>query len=371
MKAGIIGCGNISSIYLTNLKKSPVIEVVAVADLIMERAEARAAEFSIENVYTVDEMLNHDDIELIINLTVPGSHALTNIAALQAGKHVYGEKPFTISLEDGRKVLELAAEKRLYVGCAPDTFMGSGIQTSIHAISSGMIGTPVAVTAFFMGAGPESWHPDPEFFYAYGGGPMLDMGPYYLTALVKMLGPIRRVSASTGIQIPDRTIGSGPKQGQKLVVQTPTHLAGTIDFVNGAIGTMITSFDIRGGSNLPLIEVHGTEGTLQVPDPNFFNGVVKLRKSGSEEWEIVEPVFESEQNERGMGLNQMVEAIWNQVPAEASGQLGYHVLEAMHAFERSSLEGKHVLLESTLQESKMDLLEEKQGQSNEAVVKHS
>ncbi|WP_211745571.1 Gfo/Idh/MocA family oxidoreductase [Paenibacillus sp. Marseille-Q4541] len=354
MKTGIIGCGNISSIYLTNLKKSPVIEVVAVADLIMERAEARATEFSIENVYTVDEMLNNEEIELILNLTVPGSHALTNIAALQAGKHVYGEKPFTVSLEDGRKVLELAEEKGLYVGCSPDTFMGSGIQTSIHAIASGLIGTPVSATAFFMGDGPESWHPDPEFFYASGGGPMLDMGPYYLTALVKILGPIRRISASTGIQIPDRVIGSGPKQGQKLQVQTPTHLAGTIDFENGVIGTMIASFDIRAGSNLPLIEIHGTAGTLQVPDPNFFNGDVKLRKHGSEEWEIVQPVFTSEQNERGLGINQMVEAIRNQAPAEASGQLGYHVLEAMHAFERSSLEGRHVILESTLHDPKVE-----------------
>lgn len=354
MKTGIIGCGNISSIYLTNLKNSPVIEVVALADLIMERAEARAAEFSVENVYTVDEMLNNNEIELILNLTVPGSHALTNIAALQAGKHVYGEKPFAISLEDGRKVIELAEEKGLYVGCAPDTFMGSGIQTSIQAIQNGLIGTPVSATAFFMGGGPESWHPDPEFFYAYGGGPMLDMGPYYLTALVKLLGPIRRVSASTGIQIPDRVVGSGPKQGQKLQVQTPTHLAGTIDFMNGVIGTMIASFDIPAGSSLPLIEIHGTKGTLQVPDPNFFNGEVKLRRYGSAVWETLEPVFVSEQNERGAGLNQMAEAIQSQTPAEASGQLGYHILEAMHAFERSSLEGRHVLLESTLPESTVD-----------------
>ncbi|MFD2702398.1 Gfo/Idh/MocA family protein [Paenibacillus shunpengii] len=349
MKAGIIGCGNISSIYLTNLKKSPVIEVVAVADIIMERAEARAAEFGVANAYTVDELLQNDEIELVLNLTVPGSHAVTNIAALEAGKHVYGEKPFTISLEDGRRVLELAEEKGLYVGTAPDTFLGSGIQTAMKAIQDGVIGKPVSATAFFMGGGPESWHPDPEFFYAYGGGPMLDMGPYYLTALVKLLGPIRRVSASTGIQIPDRVVGSGPKQGQKLQVQTPTHLAGTMDFANGVIGTMIASFDVRAGSGLPLIEIHGTEGTLQVPDPNFFNGDVKVKRIGSDAWEVIQPVTASEQNERGLGLNQMVEAIHNGSEAEASGKLGYHVLEAMHAFERSSIEGRHVLLESTVE----------------------
>lgn len=178
---------------------------------------------------------------------------------------------------------------------------------------------------------------------------MLDMGPYYLTALVKLLGPIRRVSASTGVQIPDRVVGSGPKQGQKLQVQTPTHLAGTMDFANGVIGTMIASFDVRAGSGLPLIEIHGTEGTLQVPDPNFFNGDVKVKRIGSDAWEVIQPVTASEQNERGLGLNQMVEAIRGGSEAEASGKLGYHVLEAMHAFERSSIEGRHVLLESTTQ----------------------
>ncbi|PQP87952.1 Gfo/Idh/MocA family protein [Paenibacillus sp. AR247] len=347
MKAGIIGCGNISAIYLENLKKSPVVEVVAVADLVTERAQARAEEFGIANAYTVDELLGDQEIELVINLTIPGSHASIDLAALEAGKHVYAEKPLATSLQDGKRVVELAEQKGLRAGSAPDTFLGSGVQTAKAAIEAGKIGIPVAATAFMMGGGPEGWHPDPEFFYAPGGGPMLDMGPYYLTALVELLGSIRRISASVGAQIPMRTIGSGPKSGQQIQVQTPTHLAGTIDFKQGAIATMITSFDIKAGANLPWIEIYGTEGTLSLPDPNFFNGDVKLRRSGSSEWEVLTPVFESTQNERGRGVNDMVEAILSGRKHRANGNLAYHVLEAMYAFEESSISGSHVVLASS------------------------
>ncbi|WP_145947911.1 Gfo/Idh/MocA family protein [Paenibacillus sp. Y412MC10] len=347
MKAGIIGCGNISAIYLENLKRSPVVEVVAVADLVTERAQARAEEFGIANAYTVDELLGDQEIELVINLTIPGSHASIDLAALEAGKHVYAEKPLATSLQDGKRVVELAEQKGLRAGSAPDTFLGSGVQTAKAAIEAGKIGIPVAATAFMMGGGPEGWHPDPEFFYAPGGGPMLDMGPYYLTALVELLGSIRRISASVGAQIPMRTIGSGPKSGQQIQVQTPTHLAGTIDFKQGAIATMITSFDIKAGANLPWIEIYGTEGTLSLPDPNFFNGDVKLRRSGSSEWEVLTPVFESTQNERGRGVNDMVEAIRSGRKHRANGNLAYHVLEAMYAFEESSISGSHVVLASS------------------------
>lgn len=346
MKAGIIGCGNISAIYLENLKTNPYIEVVAVADLIRERAQERADEFNIANVYNVDELLQNDEIELVLNLTIPGSHAMTDLAALEAGKHVYAEKPLAISLEDGRKVVELAEEKGLYVGSAPDTFLGSGIQTARKAIEEGLIGKPIAATSFFMGGGRRHGTLILSFYMA-GGGPMFDMGPYYLTALVTLLGPIRRISASAGIQIADRKVGSGPKEGTTLRVETPTHLAGTIDFADGAIVTMITSFDIRGASDLPRIEIYGTEGTLSVPDPNFFNGEVKLRRYGQDTWETVQPAFESGHNERGIGLTEMVESIRAGREHKASGKLAYHVLEAMHAFQRSSLEGKHIHLEST------------------------
>lgn len=349
MKAGIIGCGNISAVYLENFRNNPVIQIVACADLVVEHAMKRAKEYNIENVYTVDEMLASPDIELIINLTLPATHAEIDLAALEAGKHVYGEKPFATTLEDGKRVLRLSEEKGLRVGAAPDTFLGSGLQTAKQAIDAGVIGKPIAATCFLMGGGPEGWHPSPEFFYAPGGGPMLDMGPYYLTALVDMLGPIYRVSASAGAQITTRTIGSGPKSGMPIPVQTPTHFSGTLDFENGAMVTMIMSFDIPGGSNLPLMEIYGTEGTLVLPDPNFFDGDVKLRRRGEEQWQCLTPVFESEHNERGLGVREMVESIRAGRDHRANGRLGYHVLEAMYAFQKSSLEGQHVILESTYQ----------------------
>ncbi|MCQ4085915.1 Gfo/Idh/MocA family protein [Saccharibacillus sp. JS10] len=349
MKTGIVGCGNISAIYLQNLAASEWIEVVALADRFPAKAQERAAEFGIANACTVDELMEDESIELIINLTIPASHAAVHLAALEAGKHVYGEKPLAVSLEDARLILDEAVKHNLTVGCAPDTFLGSGMSTARHAIEQGLIGRPVAGTAFMLGGGPESWHVDPEFFYEYGGGPMFDMGPYYLSALVHLLGPIQRISSSTGIQIQDRVIGSGPKAGTPISVQTPTHLAGTLDFVGGPIVTMIMSFDVRGGTELPRIEIHGTEGTLSLPDPNFFGGDVRLRRAGSEEWETVEPVFESSHNERGIGVEDMVKSIVENRRHRASGELAYHVLEAMHAFIRSSAESRHVTLESSYQ----------------------
>lgn len=356
MKAGIIGCGNISGIYLKNLKDSPLVEVVACADLIPERARQRADEFNIANVYNVEELLARPEIDLIVNLTIPASHANVDIAALEAGKHVYSEKPLAVTLEEGLQIISLADQKRLRVGCAPDTFLGSTVQTAKAAIESGLIGRPIAATAFNMGLGPEAWHHNPEFFYAPGGGPMMDMGPYFLAAMVELLGPACRVSASTGIQIPDRMIGSGPNSGKAITVQTPTHLAGTVDFENGSILTMITSFDIFGGSDLPWMEIYGTQGTLSLADPNYFNGDVKLRRPGQEQWETLEPVFECGRNERGLGINDMVQAIENHRDHRASAQMAYHILEIMHSFQQSSSEGRHIVLESSYRTVALNLL---------------
>lgn len=347
MKLGIVGCGNISAIYLQNLAASEWVEVIAVADRVIEKAEERAAEFGIGTACTVEELLANESIELVLNLTIPASHAPVHLAALEAGKHVYGEKPLAVSLEDARLILDEANRRNLRVGCAPDTFLGAGVTTARRAITEGLIGRPVAGTAFMLGGGPEGWHTDPEFFYAYGGGPMFDMGPYYLTALVNLLGPIQRIGASTGIQIPDRVVGSGPKAGTPISVQTPTHLAGTLDFAGGPIVTMIMSFDVRGATELPRMEIYGTAGTLSLPDPNFFGGDVRLRRAGSESWETLTPVFDSARNERGLGVEDMVKSIWEDRRHRASGELAYHVLEAMHAFMRSSAESRHITLESS------------------------
>lgn len=346
MKIGIIGCGSIIPAYLKYLGKSEVVEIHALADLLPNKAHERAAEFGIENVFTVDQMLQNEDIELILNLTIPSAHASVNLAALEHGKHVYVEKPLSISLEEAKLTLNLAESRHLRVGCAPDTFLGAGIETCRQVIEQDLIGRPLAATAFMMGAGPEDWHPNPEFFYAAGGGPMLDMGPYYLTALVHLLGPIARISGSAGIQTPERKVKSGPNMGKVIPVSVPTHYSGTLDFSNGAIGTLVTSFDISGGSTLPWIEIYGTKGTLVVPDPNMFDGDVKVRLYGSDEWNIIPHAFEGETNERGRGIEDMAIAISEGRDHRASGLIAYHVLEAMHAFERSSREGRHIELSS-------------------------
>lgn len=347
LRVGIIGCGKISSIYFKNCKTYPVLEVVACADLNLARAQDSAEEFGVPKAYSVPELLNDPDIDLIINLTIPAAHASVCIQALEAGKHVYVEKPLAVTREEGRAILAKAKEKGLLVGSAPDTFLGGGIQTCIKLIEDGWIGTPVAASAFMIGRGHEHWHPDPEFYYAKGGGPMFDMGPYYLTALVAMLGPIRRVTGSAKISYPERTILSEPKRGQTIPVETPTHVAGILDFHSGAIGTLITSFDAFGGTTLPRIEIYGSEGTLLVPDPNTFGGPVQLRRHDAKDWQEVPLVHGYTENSRGLGVLDMAHAILGGRINRANGELAYHVLEAMHGFHDASDEGRHYVMQSS------------------------
>ncbi|MCE5323043.1 Gfo/Idh/MocA family oxidoreductase [bacterium] len=342
-KIGLIGCGNISGIYFTNGKALEAIDIAACADLAIERASAKAEEFGC-TAMTVDQILADPEIEIILNLTIPKAHADVAVAALEAGKSVYGEKPLAITREDGKKILALAKEKELHVGCAPDTFMGGGIQTCIKLINDGAIGTPVAATAFMTTHGPERWHPDPEFFYKTGGGPMFDMGPYYLTALIAMLGGVDRVTGSTQISFPERTITSEPKKGTKIKVDVPTHIAGLMDFECGAVGTIMTSFDVW-AAELPRIEIYGSEGTLSVPDPNKFGGPVRLFKPG-DDWTEVPLTHGYAENSRGIGLADMAGAIRSGEAHRASGEMAYHVLDIMHAFNDSSKLGKHIKLES-------------------------
>ena len=346
VKTGIIGCGNISSIYLKMTRTFPILEVVAVADLKMERAQARAAEYGIPRVLTVEEMLADPSIEMIINLTTPNAHAEVALAALGAGKSVYNEKPLATRREDGQAMLRLAAEKGLRVGGAPDTFLGAGQQTCRKLIDDGVIGTPVAATAFMTCHGHENWHPDPEFYYQVGGGPMFDMGPYYLTSLVNLLGPARRVSGSVRISFPERTITSQPKYGKVIQVEVPTHVTGIIDFAAGAVGTIITSFDVW-KAELPRIEIYGSEGTLSVPDPNTFGGPVRLWRSGAKDWEEIALLPNYGNNWRSLGVADMAQALRSGRRHRASGELAYHVLDIMHAFHDASNEGRYVELQST------------------------
>ncbi|MDD9271182.1 Gfo/Idh/MocA family protein [Paenibacillus sp. GCM10023248] len=347
-KVGIIGCGNISAAYMKNIPGFAHLELVACADIDLDRAKARAEEFQIPHAYTVQELLNDPSIDIVINLTIPAAHAEVCIQVLEAGKHVYVEKPLAVTREEGTRILEIARSKELLVGSAPDTFLGGGIQTCVKLIQDGWIGTPIAATAFMMGKGHEHWHPDPEFYYAKGGGPMFDMGPYYLTALVALLGPIRRVTGSTGVSFPERTIKSEKKRGQKITVETPTHIAGVLDFHSGAIATLVTSFDIMGGTQLPNIEIYGSHGSLRVPDPNTFGGQVMIRKNGSD-WEPIPLSHGYKDNSRGLGVAAMAQALitGEREAHRANGDLAYHVLEAMHGFHDASDTGQHYVMKSS------------------------
>jgi predicted dehydrogenase len=346
MKLGIIGCGNISPAYFNGVKPYPFLEVAACADMDPARAQARAREFGVPRACTVDELLADPEIRIVVNLTIPAAHAGVNRKILEAGKVPHCEKPYASTLADGKAVLDLAAAKGLKTGCAPDTFLGAGVQTARGLVDAGTIGRVVAGTAFMCGHGHESWHPDPEFYYQPGGGPMLDMGPYYLTALVALLGPVKRVAGITGAAFTERTItGENPKKGSRIAVETPTHLAGTLEFAQGAIVTIVMSFDTWKHS-LPIIELYGAEGSLAVPDPNGFKGPVRVAKGWAREWTEA-PLTHSERSGRGIGVADLARAVETARPARCAGEMAFHVLEVMLAFDESSKTGRHVTIAST------------------------
>lgn len=346
LRVGIVGIGNISGIYFKNLGEFEATTVVAVADLDRARAEAAAEANGVPNVLTPDELVAHPDVDLVLNLTIPAAHGPVALQAVANGKHVYNEKPLSIDLAQARELVEAAKAKGVRVGCAPDTFMGQGIQTAIAALDSGVIGTPVAATAAMRSRGPEGWHPSPEFFFKPGGGPMLDMGPYYLTALAAMLGPAKRTTGIVSRSYPTRTVGSGPLQGSTIDVETPTHLAGVIEYVSGPLVELTTSFDVSHGWGNAIV-VYGSEGTMTVPDPNNFSGEVLVRGAKEEDWSPVEPKHAYGENSRGLGVLDIALAIRDGRPHRASGELALHVLETMLSFERSSAEGRHIALETT------------------------
>lgn len=345
-KIGIIGCGTISGIYLKSPSVFPILELVACADLDMARAQARAEEYHIDAL-SVADLLAHPDIDIVVNLTIPAAHAEVAQAAIAHGKSVYSEKPLALNTTDGKAILDQASAAGVRVGCAPDTFLGGGLQTCRKLIDDGWIGTPVAATAFMMSHGHEHWHPSPEFYYQRGGGPMFDMGPYYLTALVSLLGPVKRVTGATRTTFPERTITSQPKFGQKIQVETPTHVVGLLDFEQGAVASIITTFDVW-SAELPRIEIYGTQGTLSVPDPNTFGGPVRLRRAGSTEWQEIPIPFQYTANSRGIGVADMAHAIASGRDHRASGDLAYHVLEIMETIHVASDKGQHQMLASTV-----------------------
>ena len=280
-RVGIVGCGVIAKVYADKLNALPYIDLVACADLDSERATAFATEHEIPRALSVDALLGDPDVDVVVNLTIPQAHVGVSRAALDAGKSVYCEKPLALTVKEGRSLVAAARSKGLRIGCAPDTFLGAGLQTCRGLIDSGAIGEPLGANAFMLSPGPEAWHPRPHVFYEYGAGPMFDMGPYYLTALVQAAWAGARGSlARRGSRARERTIGSEPLEGQLIDVEVPTHVASVIEFVSGPIATLVTSFDVQASRNR-CIEIYGTEATLPVPDPNTFGGPVQIKHSAT------------------------------------------------------------------------------------------
>jgi predicted dehydrogenase len=345
-RVGIIGCGAISNAYFKHLAPfAKFAKITACADLDLDRARAKAAEHGVGKACSAAELLADPDIEAVLNLTIPAAHASVNLQALRAGKHAYCEKPFSLNYKEGVEVLAEAEARKLRVGCAPDTVLGGGIQTCRKLIDEGVIGQPIAATANMLCHGHESWHPSPEFYYQKGGGPLFDMGPYYLTSLVTMLGPVKSVSALAATTFKERLITSQPLNGKKIKVETPTHLTGALEFSQGAIGTVTMSFDVW-AQHLPMLEIYGTEGSLQCPDPNTFGGEVMLWTKTKKEWEKV-PLTHSDQIGRGVGIADMAAAVSEGRPHRMNGELALHIVEVMESFHTSADAGKKIVLQST------------------------
>ncbi|MGI6376355.1 MAG: Gfo/Idh/MocA family protein [Anaerolineae bacterium] len=349
VKIGIIGCGNISGNYFRTAQNFDILECVACADALPERAAQAAAEYGIPRACTVDELLAMPEISIVVNLTNPQAHRAISLAAIAAGKHVFTEKPLAVNRSEGAEILAAARKAGVRVGAAPSTPLGGGLQTCRKLLDDGAIGRPVTAAAFMMSRGHEHWHPNPEYYYKPGAGPMFDMGPYYLTALTTLLGPVARQSGAASILIGERTITSEPLNGQKIVVETPDHVTGTLEFASGAIGTIITTFATY-NSRLPRIEIYGTEGTLEVPDPNTLSGPVYLAR-GRGEWEEV-PLTHGHtvgRQQWGMGVADMAHAIVGGRPHRQTGAQAYHVLDLMQGFLECAETGVYHRLESTFE----------------------
>lgn len=347
VRIGVLGAGAISGIYFKNLTGLfEEIKVEAVCDIDKDKAAAAAKEYQIEKVYdTLEEMLADEKIEIILNLTRPGEHYSTTKQALLAGKHVYSEKPLAETYEEGKELVDLAKERGLLLGGAPDTFLGAGIRTCKKLIEDGFIGRVIGAEARMICRGHESWHPAPEFYYQKGGGPMMDMGPYYMTALVNLIGGVQGVSGMTGKSFEKRLITSQPKKGTKIDVEVPTYYGGLIRFENGAIGNVTMTFDVH-YDNQSFLEIHGTEGTLRVPDPNTFDGGIFLFRPEEKVFREMPLLFPYRDNSRGLGLAGMAAALRTKGQFAANAELTLHVLEILTAFEKSSTQGRYVELES-------------------------
>lgn len=346
-RIGLVGCGTISRKYLATLTRLAGAPVVACADLVPEKARSVASAHVGIRALSVPHLLKSPEIDLVLNLTVPAAHVAVSTDALQAGKHVFVEKPLATGLAAAQQVIDLAEARSLRVGCAPDTVLGVGVQTARELLDSGRLGTPTSALAFLHSPGPGGRHPNPAFFYQPGAGPLFDMGPYYLTALVTLLGPIRRVVSMARAATPQRHITEGPHAGLVIDVEVDTHVAAILEHTSGAISTLVTSYDAPGGSSAPRIEVQGSEGTMIVPDPNHFSGTVRVRHRPSDEWTDVPASAGYVDVERGIGILDLAASLRDARPHRASAELALHVLDAMESILAAARSGTAVELVTT------------------------
>jgi predicted dehydrogenase len=328
----VVGCGNISKQYLKNLITFPDVQVLFCADIDAERAKARAAAYDVPASGTVQQALDHPDVQLVVNLTIPAAHAEVASAAIAAGKHVWNEKPLAPDVAAGQALLDQARAAGVRIGCAPDTVLGAGIQSARRLIASGAIGTPISALTLLQGPGPESWHPDPEFLFAKGAGPLFDLGPYYLSVLATLFGPTTRVAAISRRARDTRVIGSGPRAGTEFAVEVPTFISALAEYAGGQAASLLFSWDSP-LHRMGFLEITGTEATLAVPDPNQFDGDLRVRRAGDQEWTVIGS--HGAAAGRGSGVVDMVRAIGRGEPHRASGEMAQHVLEMMTAIERS------------------------------------
>jgi predicted dehydrogenase len=354
---GIIGCGVISDAYLKGAARSDLLRVKAVADLRPEAAEAKAREYGVAAVDT-EALIADPEIEMVLNLTVPLAHLPVGLQVIEAGKHLYSEKPLAVTHAEGRRLLQAAQARGVRLGCAPDTFLGAGHQACRRAIDAGAIGRPITGTAFVASRGMEAWHPNPEFFFKRGGGPIHDIGPYYITQLVNLLGPVTRVTAEAARGFDTRTVGNGPLLGTVIAVDVPTTVNGVLSFAGGVTVGVTMSWDVWKHRRVPF-EIYGSEGSLLNPDPNFFGGEPMVTQRDAD-WETLpidaHPFGAANRTTRAglnvadyriIGLLDMAAALRTGRPHRASGELALHVLEVLDAFHSAAASGGHIRIDST------------------------
>jgi predicted dehydrogenase len=346
LRVGIVGAGKISGQYSESFLRLPQVQVTAVADLDTGRATALAAEHPGARARSLADLLAADDVDVVLNLTIPAAHAEVALAAIAAGKHVYGEKPLAATTDAARAVVRAAQDAGVRLACAPDTVLGTGVQTARAALDAGAIGVPHSATAFMVTPGHERWHHDPEFYYRPGGGPLLDMGPYYLTSLVHLLGPVRRVVGASSRPRTSRTIGTGPRAGTSFDVEIDTHITGILEHESGALTTLIMSFDTW-AADLPRLEVYGSTGSLSLPDPNYFDGDVRLFTLDAPEWAALPVSAGYVGAARGYGVADLAQGLAAGRPHRASADVALHVLDVMESVQAAADGGAAVTVTTT------------------------